>query len=255
MSSQILTIAYYTLLEALRNRLSWAIIFIAIVGLGLSGFLNELAITESAEIQIALLASFLRFAAVFLLATFVLTSMIREFNDKVLELLMASSLPRAAYFLGKFAGFAVLAVIPSLLFGALIAVLASPLQSLLWTITLVCELWLIAAFSLLCVFTFNQVILALGAVMAFYLMARSVVTLQLIGQHPLGAQLSSQQVINRMIDLLSALLPHLDSYTRTDWLVYGSGSWSVLPALLMQTLVYLGLLLGAALFDLYRKNF
>ena len=117
------------------------------------------------------------------------------------------------------------------------------------------KLCLIAAFSLLCVFSFNQVMLALGAIMAFYLLARSIVSLQLIGHHALSAELNSQKIMNGMIDTLSALLPHLDEFTRTDWLVYNSGTWSLIPSLLMQTTSYLGLLLGAALFDLYRKNY
>lgn len=255
MHKQILTIAFYTLLEAKRNRLSWVILFIAMIGIGLSGFLNALAITESAEIQVSLLAAFLRYAAVFLLATFIVTSMLREFNDKVLELMLAGALPRAAYFLGKFVGFAALSLIPAILFGALVCVFASPLQGLLWTASLVCELWLVSAFSLFCVLSFNQAMLALGAVMAFYLLARSIATLQLMGQHSLGVETLSQRIINGMLDMLSALLPHLDEFGRTEWLVYGSGSWSLMPSLLTQTAVYLGLLLGAALFDLYRKDF
>lgn len=255
MHSQIRTIATFTLLEALRNRLSWMIAVIALVGLGLSGFLNELAITESKEIQAALLAAFLRFSAVFLLATFVVSSMVREFNDKGVELLLALPLPRYAYFLGKLLGFSALAVLPAILFGSLTALWAPPMQCVLWTISLMCELWLIAAFSLLCVFTFNQMMLASSAVMAFYLMARSIATLQLMGHNPLGAESMSQNVMNFTIDAISALLPHLDEFTRTDWLVYHSGNWSTLGMLAGQTSIYLALLTSAALFDIYRKNF
>lgn len=114
-----LTIARYTLLEALRNRLLWLLLTMALGAVGISGFLNELALTESRELQAALLGAVLRLAAVFLIATFVVTSMVREANDKGLELLMALPLPRAVYLLGKLAGFAALAVLPALLFGAL----------------------------------------------------------------------------------------------------------------------------------------
>lgn len=254
MLRQARTIAFYTLLEALRNRLMWLVGLVAVAGIAISGFLHEIAITESGQIQVALLAAFLRFAAVFLLATFVVTSMVREFNDKGPELLLALPLPRAGYVLGKLAGFSALALVPALLFGVLMAFLAPPAQTALWTLSLTCELWIVAAFSLLCVLTFNQVMAALSASMAFYLLARSITALQLIGQSPLSEHTLSQQVINFVIDTIATLLPHLDGFTRTDWLVYHSGTWAALPPLLAQTAVYLALLAGAALFDLYRKN-
>lgn len=40
MLRQASTIAYYTLLEALRNRLMWLLGLVAVVGMGLSGFLR-----------------------------------------------------------------------------------------------------------------------------------------------------------------------------------------------------------------------
>lgn len=254
MPKQICTIAFYTLLEALRNRLSWLIVLVALIGIGLSGFLNALAMTESQQIQVALLAAFLRFSAVFLLATFVVTSMVREFNDKGLELLLALPLPRAAYLFGKLTGFAVLALVPALLFGLLTAFFTTPEQTLLWTLSLICELWIVAAFSMLCVLSFNQIMVSLSAVMGFYLLARSIAALQLIGNDPLAANTASQQFIQFAVNAFSAVLPHLDQFTRTEWLVYQTGTWSVLSASFAQSAIYLALLSGAALFDLYRKN-
>lgn len=254
MLQQVRTIAYYTLLEALRNRLMWLIALAALAGIGLSGFLQELAITESRQIQVALLAALLRFAAVFLIATFVVTSMARELNDKGLDLLLALPLPRAGYLFGKLAGFAALALVPALLFGGLLALFAPVEQTLLWTVSLLGELWIVAAFSLLCVFTLSQVMAALSAVMGFYLLARSITALQLIGQSAAGDGSLSQRVIGFTIDAVATLLPRLDAFTRTDWLVYHSGSWTTLAPLLGQTAIYLALLAGAALFDLYRKN-
>jgi ABC-type transport system involved in multi-copper enzyme maturation permease subunit len=251
---QIRTISYYTLLEALRNRLIWLVVAVALAGVCITGFLNELALTEGREIQLALLASFLRFSAVFLVATFVVTSIVREFNDKGLELALALPLPRYAYLFGKIVGFAALALLPAMLFGMLTALLAPLEQSLLWTISLVCECWIVAAFSVLCVLTFSQNMTALSAVMGFYLLARSISALQLIGTGPLTNETMSQRVINFVIDGISIILPHLDTFTRTDWLVYGLGDWTVIARVLGQCAIYVTLLSGASLFDLYRKN-
>lgn len=250
----VLTIAAYTLLEAVRNRLGWLLAIVALAAVGLSGFLNELALTESRALQAAVLAALLRLAAVFLVATFVVTSMVREANDKGLELLLALPLPRSTYLLGKLLGFGALAVLPAALFGALTLFFAPAAASALWAASLLCELWIVAAFSLLCVLTFTQVLAALAAAFAFYLLARSVSALQLLGHAQDGAQSLAQSFIGGGVEAVAALLPHLDSFTRTEWLVYQTGSAAVLAALAAQTAIYVALMTAAALFDLYRKS-
>jgi len=97
------SLARATLLEAVRNRLLWLAVVVVVIAFGLAQFLNQVAITESREIQTALLAAALRVAAVFMVAVFVITSMVRESSDKVTELLLSLPAPRSAYFFGKFA--------------------------------------------------------------------------------------------------------------------------------------------------------
>ena len=254
MLRQASTIAYYTLLEALRNRLMWLLGLILVAGIGISGFLGDMAVTEQKEVQVALLAAFLRLTGVFLMATFVVTSLVREANDKGLELVLALPLPRAGYVLGKLGGFALLSLLPALLFGGLLAFFAPPLQVVLWTLSFMAELWIVAAFSLLCVLTFSQVMLALSAAIGFYLLARSITVLQQIGQSRYAPDMLSQDVINYLIKGIGYLLPRLDEFTRTEWLVYQSGNWTVIALLLCQAAIFLSILTAAALFDLYRKN-
>ncbi|MES2324230.1 MAG: ABC transporter permease [Pseudomonadota bacterium] len=247
-------IAYYTVLEALRNRLVWLIVAVALLAVGMGGFVASLALTESLPIQAALVAAFARLAAVFILATFVVTSMAREFADKGLELVLAMALPRAAYLAGKLLGYGAIALLPALLFGLLVLLFAPPLQAALWTVSLLCELWIVAGFSLLCVLSFRNVMAALSAAMAFYFAARSIAAFQALGKSQLDDGLWSQHVIKAVFDVVGALLPRLDQFTRTDWLVYHSGSAAELPAILVQTVLCMGVIGGAALFDLYRKN-
>lgn len=242
------TIAAYTLLEALRNRLLWVLAAAALGAVGVSGLLAELALTESRQLQAALLAAALRLAAVFLVTTFVITSMAREANDKGVEMLLAMALPRAAWLLGKLAGFGALAVLPALLFGAVGLLFAPPAQAALWSVSLLCELWIVAAFAVLCMLTLHHVLPALAAAFAFYLLARSIGAMQLLA----GAGGPSWQRAG--VDALAALLPRLDLYTRTEWLVYYGGTWQSLLDIAAQTAIYLTLLTAAALFDLYRKN-
>lgn len=249
-----LTIARYTLLEARRNRLPWLLLAIALAALALAGFLGAVALTESRQIQAALLAAGLRLAAVFLVMLFVSGSLQREANERGLDMLLALPMPRAAYVLGKLAGFFALALAPALLSGALCLPFAPWEQCARWAASLLCELWIVAAFSLLCALGLRQGPAALAASAGFYLLARAIGGLQAIGHGAYHGHDRAQQWIGGAIDLLATVLPRLDQFTRTDWLVYQAGDLAALLAVAAQSAIYIALLAAAAMFDLYRKN-
>lgn len=250
------TIAAYTLLEALRNRLLWLLALLALAVVGLGGFVSAMALTESRSVALAVTGAAMRLGAVFLLAGFVVTSMLRDQHDKGLELLLALPIPRAAYLFGKLGGFAALALLPALLFGGLCLFLAPLDQCILWAGSLLCELWLVAGFCLLCSLTFRQAMPALAAAGGFYLLARAMGGLQLLNHAAAHANHAdtSQRLLGGALDVLASLLPGLDQFTRTEWLVYHDGSAAMLASIVLQTAIYLALLTAAALFDLYRKR-
>lgn len=255
MTAPIFPIALYTLLEALRNRLLWMVLVIVAASGGLGLFLREIAITESAVIQASLIGALLRLVAVFVLVAFIITSMVREFNDKGVDLVLSLPIPRASYFVGKLLGYSLCALALAAIFAGALLFYSSPVQVVLWGVSLFLELWIVAAFSLLCVFTFSQVVPALGAVLAFYLLSRAIVAFQLMAQGPMtNAGAWSQQVVSGLISVIAAILPRLDTYSQTEWLAYHTGAWADLMPLLGQSLVYVALLGSAALFDLYRRE-
>jgi ABC-type transport system involved in multi-copper enzyme maturation permease subunit len=251
----IVSLARVTLLEAVRNRLLWLAAVVIVASLGLAQFLNQVAITESREIQTALLAAPLRVAAVFMIAVFVITSMVREFNDKVIELLLSLPAPRALYFLGKFAGYAAVALIVALLSALPLVPFANPPGLALWTASLFCELLIVAAIGLFCVLSFAQVVPAFAAVGGFYLLSRSIAAMQIIAGAPLQEPAFADRAVNVIVELIALLLPSLDRMTQTTWLLEPLPGADVFGGVLGQTAIYLLLICSAALFDLYRRNF
>ena len=256
MLHHILPIARYTLLEALRNRLLWLALILVAAGLAFTQFLQQVAITESNQIQTALLAALVRVGSVFMLAGFVVTSMVREFNDKVMELILSRPLRRSSYFFGKLAGYAAIALALALISSLPLAMFAPPSQVALWGLSLACELLIVTAFALFCVLSLTQVISALAAVAGFYLLSRSISALQIMSTNPLSDSLSlGQTFVNFVIDAIAFLLPGLDRMTQTGWLIYSAPTAAEIIGVLTQTTVYVLLLCGAALFDLQRKTF
>ena len=255
MLNKIGVIAIYTALEALRNRLFWVILIIVVASVCLAEFISQVAITESQQIQSAILGYILRMTSVLFLSLFVITSMVREFGDKGFELVLSLPMPRAGYFFGKFLGFSFIALVVSLLFCLPLFLYAPFLQVLAWGVSLTLELLIITALSLLCLFTFNHVTVVFISVMAFYLLSRSMTAIQLIGHGPLAeTHKLSQQLMNYFVDAIAYLLPALDKFTSAEWLVYHTANISDIGIILVQSFIYVVVLSAAALFDLYRKN-
>ena len=249
-----LTIAYFTLLEALRCRLLLLMLMVVAGLFGLAQFLGELSITETRQAQASVTGSLLRVFSICATCLFVISSVLRELDDKGLELILSLPLPRHAYLFGKLTGFAgfslcvaVLAALPLFLYAPAAAVGC-------WMLSLFCEQLLLAAFSLLCLLAFANISLAFTSAMAFYLLSRSTEALRLLSTAPvLVSDANSQVFMNFLVNALALLLPDLHAFTRSEWLAYGVDADAV-GTVLIQTLVYLPVLLSAGLFDLYRKN-
>ncbi len=249
-------IARYTVLEAWRNRL-FVLVLVAVTLLTLlSLFARELAVTESGRLQTAFLASTLRLASVFLIALYILNGLTREFNDKVLELILSLDLPRPGYLIGKFLGFAIVALAVAAIVTVPVAMLAPVHAALAWGCSLALELLIIAALSVFCITTFTQLLPAAAFVAAFYLLARSITAIQLMsGSSLLAVHGFGQKASAVVADALATALPRMDAFTQTAWLVNDAGAQPALLNIVLQTAVYVCLLLAAAMFDLYRKNF
>lgn len=251
----LLTIAKYSIWEAVRDKFLIFILMGVIIFFCISLFIGELAITEGAQMQSAILASTLRLFSVFTMGLFVITSMIREFNDKGFELILSHPVPRSSYYFGKFTGFSVVALLIALMSAGCLCLYAPVNLSLFWSFSLFCELLIIISLSLLSLFSFNSITISFSVVMAFYVLSRSIEVIQLISDSPILASGSmSHVVINGLLDVIAYIIPDLYKFTQTDWLVYFTDIKADMLIVIGQTLIYVTLLSCVALFDLYRKE-
>ena len=250
----VLAIARLTALEAARGRFAWLIAGFVIAGCALAMFAGEFAITETRGFRGGLLGAWLRLCAVLAVSVFVITSAVREFHDKGLELMLSMPVPRATYYVGKFAGAAGVSALSALACALALVWFAPPAQAALWAASLCLELFIVTAMSLLCVFTFTQITWALSTVIGFYVLSRAMAALQLMADGPLIAQTSAaRRFIGTFVDALAFVLPDLDRFTESHWLIHGAGTIADLGFVAAQTVIYVAFLSAAALFDLYRK--
>lgn len=249
------TIAKYSIWEAIRDRFLLFIFSGVLIFFLISLFVGELAITEGNQIQVAILAFSLRLFCVFTIGLFVITSMVREFNDKGFELILSHPVQRSTYYFGKFTGFAVVALFISLICVFCLSVYAPITLSFMWSTSLFFELLIIIALSLLSLFSFNSITISFSVVIAFYFLARSIQVIQLIGSSPiLESSAFSHKLMNYLLDIIAYVIPDLHKFTQTEWVVYFADAKPDILFVLIQTIIYVVLLSSVALFDLYRKE-
>jgi ABC-type transport system involved in multi-copper enzyme maturation permease subunit len=254
MTKVVLSIARATLLEALRSRMLWLVGVLLVVAAGSAAFLHQVTLIETARVQTAIIAALLRGCAGFLVAAFVVMSMVREYNDKVLELMLAQPWPRAVYLVGKFVGFSAAALALAVMVSLPLALFASFPRVAVWGLSLACELVILASMSLFCVITLTHVVPALAAVMGFYVLARSMAAIEIIARAAETSQAWTDRVANWLVQGVAAILPRFDLMTQSAWLVDAPPSAAAIGGVLAQAAVYAALLLTAAQFDLHRQN-
>ncbi|MBF0152817.1 MAG: ABC transporter permease [Magnetococcales bacterium] len=249
-------IAACTLREVMRDRWVWTAALMIGAGWVLALFFGELLLTGTEGSQAAILGFFFRLGCVFQMATLVTFAVARELQNRGFDLILALPFPRAVVFMGRFLGFAMVAVLLALVCGLALLPLVPAGQAVLWSMALGCELLLMAGVSLVLTLTLRQAPLAMTLTAGFYLLARSMGTLLLIARqtsemNPHWSSIGAKIVVT----CIAGVLPGLDHFTASEWLVYQTGSFTALLPILEETGIYLLLLIATGLVDLYGKDF
>lgn len=254
MNHAIATVARYVLVEARRSALPWLAAAGMLAVLALAGFLSQVAITEAASLQASASAALLRACAIFLVAAHVVSSVVREANDKGLELALALPISRPAWYLGKLLGFACAGALIAALFAVPLLAWATPADLAAWALALAVETALVAAAALFFASALGQTVSAIASTAGLYLLARSVTAIQAIAGGPLAGDSASAQAARWGVDAFALLLPRLDAVAHGDWLLYGAPPAAELASILAGLGIYVVLLAAAGLFDFSRRN-
>jgi|SRR5688572_18129959 len=242
------------LLEAARGGLPWLAAAAIVAAVALAAFVSQLALTESRELQAALVAAVLRACAVFLVAAHVAASTLREMNDKTLEFLLSLPLSRASQYGGRLLGFAAAAALLAAAFALPLLAWATPAAVAAWGLSLALECALVAAAALFFAMSLGQLVPAIAVTAALYLLGRSMSAIQAIAAGPLTEPSLAATIARYAVDAVALVMPSLDQATRTEWLLYGTPAPGAYAGALLGLALYGALLAAAGLFDFHRKS-
>lgn len=241
----------FILLTALRDRLFAALAVLLIAAAALSLFLGEAALVEKRAAAVAFAGASARLILVLGLLVFVTFHVQRLFESRELEALLARPISRERVVLALWAGFATLAVLLTLAVGGALALLAPSVPgAAAFTLSLGLEGLLVCALALFAALTLERAVVSVLAAAGIYVMGRLAGFFVAIAASRAG----SDGPMRWALEAIAAVMPRLDLFSQTAWLVHGPAAGSGWSVMLLQGAIYLPLLLAAAMLDLRRKR-
>ena len=248
----------YVLLTALRDRLFIGLLAVILAAAYISGLMGSTALIEAKQMTVTFTAASARIIIMVGLIVFIGFHMRNAFDTREIDVLLSRPISRTSVVLSYWLGFAVVATV--LVVPVVGIVYALGLLNLsgfmLWGVSLLLESYLVVSIALFAALTFSSGVATVLGSLALYTLARMmgffVMTMK-------SGLLFETQPINEAASWtltgISTIMPRLDFFAKSEWLVYGPKSYDDLMLFLLQASVFIPLLVIASVIDFKRKQF
>lgn len=253
-----ITTIRYILLTALRDWLFIGLFLACFCAIGIANFLGSTALVEEAEMTIVYIGGSTRLILIIGLITFVCFHVRRAFDNREIEVIISRPISRFAFVIAYWMGFACVALLLTLPLIATLGILFPvPLNGLLyWGGSLLLETFLVVAIALFASLIMRSAVSSVIFCFGFYFVCRIMGFLLYVLEQPhLLKSFDLGWLTGKAIFVVSAMIPRLDMFAESKWLIYGMAGDASYQWFLPQTLVYIPLLLLMAVYDFKRKQF
>jgi ABC-type transport system involved in multi-copper enzyme maturation permease subunit len=247
----------YVLTAAVRDRLIVSILVLLLLATSLAVFMASAAVSEQDQFAAVFTGGALRLLGVLGLVLFSVFFIRRSFDSKDIEFVLSRPVSRVQFLLSYAAAFSMLAILVGLAEGLCLFALSLDRFGeghMLWIASIIVENMIMVNMALFLSMVLSSAATAALVSLAFYVLARMMG--QILGIIDVGTGLPLYEGLEYAMLMVSAITPRLDLMGQTSWLVYGYQPGSVgLGFVITQGLVFMGLVLTAAIVDLRLKQF
>ena len=221
--------------------------------------ISATTLTEGNAMGLAYAGEFFRAALVLGLVTFICFHVRRLHDSREIEAILTRPISRTEFVIAYYAAFAVLAT--------LLAVVIAPLMMAglhahgpglaEWDASMILESWIVCGLTLFAAMALESATAATMVTLGFYIMGRTAQFFLAIAISGTGASENDGVTwgTQGIIAVIATIMPRLDLFGQSRWLVYGpGGGWGV-GILALQTAIYVPLLLFATARDLHVRKF
>lgn len=244
-------------MAALRDRMIWGIFIISILGACLSIFSGSAAIIEQSQFVMAYAGGGIRILTLVGLVLFTVFYVRRSFDARDVEFLLTRPISRLQFILSHAAAFSLLSVATGLFLTLIIFALNRGHFSeglALWACGVTAEYILVVNTSFFFSLVLNSPVSSGLSTLGFYVLARMIGNLMAIA-HANMAAVGVFKGLAYIMDMIAMVIPRLDLMAQTSWLIYDNHNWQNWVFICSQSILFLLLILIAALIDLKRRQF
>lgn len=244
----------FVLLTALRDRLFAGLFTLVAAGFAMAIYLGDAALVEKGQTTVVYAGGATRMILILGLVIFQAFHIQRLYETREIEAVLSRAISRERFIVAYWGGFAVVALLLAAPIIALVMLFQSSLEGAIWwSVSLVLEALIVIAFAVFAGITMEKAVPAVFATVGFYALSRLMSFFLAISASTPAAGINAITV--PLSDMMSLLVPRLDLFAQTRWLVYGPSDIDSMVVLVAQAVLYISLLLFAAMFDLRRKRF
>ena len=254
------SILKYILLSGTRDKLYLGLFISLIIAFSLSIFLGSTAMVEQQQMTTAYISGLSRGVLVIGTILFVCLNMNRAFENKEVEFILSKAISREQFILSYLIGFfvSILMILIPLIVAIFFVTKSDKFGLLMWSLSLLSELMIVICFSLLASLilknSFSSILASLGFYIISRLMGMFVMAINLPKSVSTNIELSTQS-FSTILKFLSAIFPRLDLFGQSEWLTYGISDFWNLQVILVQSLIYIPLMIFMAFHDFKKKQF
>ena len=242
----------YVLLCALHDRLFYGLLALIIAIAGIANVLGGTAFLEYPEMIITFTASASRLVLVITAIVFVCFYIKSSFDHKHMDVMLSRPVSRDHIVLSHWLGFAVvstLMVLPILCILMLFDTIHM-VGVLWWSISMILELWIVVAFALFASLIMKSAVISVLASLAFYTLSRMIILFIMTAERS-----SNMPLLRELLDSVLLVMPRMDLFSKSEWLIYGSVKGLHMDYIILQTLLYTSFLSVMCMLDFRKKQF
>ena len=248
----------YILLTAQRDSIFSGLVIAIIFGCYIAFFLGGAALDEGAQMALVYAGGISRIITILGLIIFVAFHIRRSFENKEIDQMIVRPISRAHFIISYWLGFSLVAFF-FVMFTAFMLYLLPVLQDstpptffglFYWSLSLFCESVIVVSLTMAASLILRSTVVAVLLCIGFYVLSRMMGFMLILVTRP-----GAYGPANAIFKQISKLVPRMDFFAKTEWLIYGIQDWNQVYLFLEQGAIYTFLLLTVAVIDFQRKQF
>jgi ABC-type transport system involved in multi-copper enzyme maturation permease subunit len=246
----------YILLTAMRDWLFWVLLIGVLFAASISGLLGSTAFIESREMTVTYASGSARVMLMLGLIVFVCFHIRSAFDTKEIDVILSRPISRANLVIAYWLGFMLVAAILMLPIIIVIGLIGAPNMHgfAIWSASLFMEASVVVSLALFSAFALRSAVTSVLVCMGLYVVSRMMVFFVMTAENPMFSNLKYIG-LRFLLQAISTVVPRLDFFGKSEWLVYGVKSAQDWQLFILQAMIFVPLLLVASILDFKRKQF